>query len=192
MQKALSILVVSQIICISSAFSQKQTATTVEKPSTDACPSWNKKQPASKASYFAYLSKRKATAEPRDFNTPRYRNTSPVPVAPTGSPSVKPRTLTGAAIKDAEPELTRQIPAPDKKEIAATTVAPVVKKPEQTKPIAVKEEAALPEEKGKMDTTVKKEKKAEKKKAGNKTHPIRTWFKKLHFGKKNATSCPDF
>ncbi len=63
-----------------SLFSQKEQATSAEKPSTDACPTWKKKKSNSKADYFNYL----RTAKPKtqdqstgsastSFYQPKYR-----------------------------------------------------------------------------------------------------------------------
>jgi hypothetical protein len=191
MKNSLVLLIVVQILGISTAVSQTKT----EKPTTDACPTWNKKKTNSKADYFNYLSKRNAAKDNADFYTPKYqRIVSKKGTTASHAPNKKAVPMVASAEKKQQPKVASQEKNKSSKSIREASTKkveapikesnPQVIKPATTEPIAEKGKAttAAPTTKKKVQSTKKNEM------PKTRTHS----FKKLRFGKKKATDCPDF
>lgn len=180
---------------------QKQPA---EKPSTDACPTWNNKSSGSKADYFMFLRKSPKAAKTteiarynqrnKDFNKPVYTSLVPQKASPASEPEEKPQEEKPATETDRSLE-KQKIPA-----VIPTIAVQTIQIPEtQPEPPAVpeikKEKTETTDSNGPFEKTEVKEKDKTKNKHQffSFHNPERKhWLRKLKFRKKGAAKCPDF
>ncbi|MGZ4036093.1 MAG: hypothetical protein ACXVP4_14630 [Bacteroidia bacterium] len=184
--------IICQIACIFPLISQSQTNTAPVKPATDACPSWNKKQPvASKADYFAYLSKRSKTADENNFYTPKYQNYNAANAA-AKKQNKSPEETKYVGINQAKAPAI--VPEKGKQTVAKQPAAEPDKKAEETPEPAITNKTEEPvKEKGTTVSASKKEEKNETKKNTPAVHYERKhWLRKIGFRKKRAADCPSF
>jgi cell division protein FtsN len=173
----------------------------IEKPSTDACPTWNNKSSGSKADYFMFLRKSPKAAKTieiarynqrnKDFNKAVYTSLVPQKAVPANEPEEEPQE---------EKSETK---------IEQSQKIPVVIPPVNIQPLQIKETQpappALPEvKKEKTETTdskspsekvevIEKDKKLSKHHFFSfHKHERKHWLRKLKFRKKGAAKCPDF
>ena len=169
----------------------------------DACPAWNKKQPESKANYFAYL------RNPKNRNNP-YKQYSSEPAAyhpanqraenTSVSNSVTTRnTSSTRLIQPAEPARPKEAPAPGARpKTTVTAESPVIPEKKETAPVAQPQQKSIAETKAPVAvppksaiTLNKTAASVSKKKSGaKKDKGVRV--KKTRFRKNRAAKCPDF
>ena len=194
MKKEISFLIVSQIACILPVLSQSQANTAQIKQVADACPSWNKKQLASKADYFAYLSKRPKPQDNNNFYTPKYQNIVANKAVPAASSKKQPEPaneekhigITKAYAPAIVPEEENKIVKPEEQAIN--------KVPDSAKPDEINKTEAPVKEKGKAISSSKKENKQtdSNKKMTEIKHQRKHLLRKTGFRKKCAADCPSF
>ncbi len=199
MNRIIALLVIAQFICLSQSAQVKR--------ASDACPGTNNKASTSKE--YAYLSKRSAAKDNSDFSKPKYQSiynkkatSNPVSAsaevrrgraATTPQRVAVPKKEKEQAIAPKETTEPKKVETENEFEKAESSkpydviptekvIAPKIEKIEKT----VKAE-------GKSTTSHKKEKAVENTKATNKAlAQQKRAKKKLCFGKKGATSCPEF
>ena len=196
----------------STCFSQNNKQAQVEKPATDACPTWNKKNTkTSKAEYFQFLKSNKA----KDKREVAYTaSPSANSYSITRTTSVEPRTARGrrakansntASKEESDKLKNKSNEAEDEQEETQAEQKKNVEeeKPEQPQEVVaketVKEEKAVTAEDAKIESAktkkdapaINSEKlKKESKIAGRKVK--RFFTRKNKGGKGKAAKCPDF
>ncbi len=217
MKRAASILLLGLTVSVKLITAQNTGNTAEVKPSTDACPNWNKKQPESKANYFAYLRKSPAANKQNgssnqyanntyyhpasmnanseravpanNFSEPRYRKTAQTNSRTTTTPVAEPTKA-----KDEVKEETKA-PAPTSPETKKTEEKVIV--PEQ-KTIAEKKVADAPVAKteaaahANKPANVTNENTLLKSKRPNVKKDNSVRVKKTKFKKNRAAKCPSF
>ncbi|MCW3085550.1 MAG: hypothetical protein JWP12_2916 [Bacteroidetes bacterium] len=217
MKRAASILLLGLTVSVNLITAQNTANTTEVKPSTDACPNWNKKQPESKANYFAYLRKSPAARKQNgttnqyagntyyhpvsmntnperavpsnNFSEPRYRKTAQTNSRTNPAPATEP-----PKVKD-EVKEEAKTPAPAPPETKKTEEKVTV--PEQKTITEKKTTDAAPEKtetavNASKPTNVTKENTVLKSKRPNVKKDKSVRVKKTKFKKNRAAKCPSF
>lgn len=203
MKCAAPILLMAIIALASPLSAQNSRDGNAQLSAPDACPSWNKKQPESKAAYFAYLRKSQGrqTNPYRQYSEPAaYHpagNNAPAHSAAQNNFRTEPRnTATAQVTGSARPAPVKQPEPPQAKETAAAFSSP-----EDNKPAVLPEEKATPAQKAAEAPSVKAANaaaflRAEKAATGKKISGLKknkgTRIKKTKFKKNRATKCPAF
>jgi len=191
MKKALIFLFLAQGSYLTPLLSQ----TIPEKPASDACPNWNKKQVASKADYFSYLSKRNKVADKSDFNTPKYQNFNAVKTSsPVSSGKQNENTFVSEKTnveKSEEPIVVSDIKNASSRSVRDT----LIHKADKPQPAEEKKAEPVSPPKPILEKGIAgsgEEKKVVKQNNKKTKHHKEHWFKKISFRRKTATTCPDF
>lgn len=188
------------VLCFAQTGPQAQ----LEKPATDACPTWNKKGKAtSKAEYFQFLKSNKA----KDNREVSYRTTPGTYYSSTRTSNVEPRTERGRRMRtNTNSVINKQVET--KTEVLSNESIPeeILEKPSkqiqqeelvveentiEKKELPAKEKNNQVSKKEKDGPTVNTEKiKKDTKVAGRKVK--RFFTRKNKGGKGKAAKCPDF
>jgi hypothetical protein len=174
----------------------------VEKPSTDACPTWNNKSSGSKADYFMFLRKSPKAAKTteiarynqrnKDFNKPVYTSLVPQKAIPEAEPEPQEKkTETKLEQPKERQEIPAVVPTIDVQPVQITKTQPATPAlPEVKKEKTETTDSSSPIEKAEV---TEKDKKMSKHQFFSFHKPERKhWLRKLKFKKKGAAKCPDF